>query len=75
MKDKMIQILVTDPLSDAGISVLENAKIKVVVDSNANKQDLLKIVPEIDGWIIRSGTIIDKDLICLLYTSPSPRDS
>ena len=59
----MIQILVTDPLSDAGISVLENAKIKVVVDSNANKQDLLKIVPEIDGWIIRSGTIIDKDLI------------
>ena len=63
MKDKMIQILVTDPLSDAGISVLENAKIKVVVDSNANKQDLLKIVPEIDGWIIRSGTIIDKDLI------------
>ena len=25
MKDKMIQILVTDPLSDAGISVLENA--------------------------------------------------
>ena len=45
MKDKMIQILVTDPLSDAGISVLENAKIKVVVDTNANKKYLLKIVP------------------------------
>ena len=27
------------------------------------KKELLGIVPEVDGWIIRSGSLIDKDLI------------
>jgi len=63
MKNKMIQILVTDPLSDAGISVLKDANIKVVYNTDTNKQDMLNIVSEVDGWIIRSGTVIDEDLI------------
>ncbi|MEC8839273.1 MAG: phosphoglycerate dehydrogenase, partial [Candidatus Neomarinimicrobiota bacterium] len=63
MKDKMIQIFVTDPLSDAGISVLKDANIKVVYNTDANKNELLKIVSEVDGWIIRSSTDIDEDLI------------
>ena len=46
----MIQILVTDPLSDAGISVLKDANIKVVYNTDANKKDMLNIVSEIDGW-------------------------
>ena len=63
MKDKMIQILVTDLLSDAGISVLKDANIEVVYNTDANKNELLKIVSEVDGWIIRSSTDIDEDLI------------
>ena len=63
MKDKMIQILVTDLLSDAGISVLKDANIEVLYNTDANKNELLKIVSEVDGWIIRSSTDIDEDLI------------
>ena len=63
MKDKMIQILVTDLLSDAGISVLKDANLEVVYNTDANKNELLKIVSEVDGWIIRSSTDIDEDLI------------
>ena len=63
MKDKMIQILITDPLSDAGILVLKDANIEVVYNTDANKKELLKIVSEVDGWIVRSSTEIDEDLI------------
>ena len=63
MKDKTIQVLVTDPLADAGISVLKDANLKVVYNTDANKEDLLKIISDIDGWIIRSSTDIDEDLI------------
>ncbi len=61
MKDKMIQILVTDLLSDAGISVLKDANIEVVYNTDAKKNDLLKIVSVVDGWLIRSSTDIDED--------------
>ena len=64
MKNKMIQILVTDPISDAGISVLENAKIKVVVDTNANKKDLLKTTNHIKKVL---GKIFKKDSPAVLY--------
>ena len=37
MKDKMIQILVTDPLSDAGISVLENNDTVYLTGIHANR--------------------------------------
>ena len=43
MKDKMIQILITDPLSDAGILVLKDANIE-------DKEEYLKInVPTIQA--------------------------
>ena len=63
MKDNKIKVLITDPLSDAGTSVLKNADISIVYNTDADKKELLNIVSEIDGWIIRSGTVIDEDLI------------
>ena len=63
MKNNIVKVLITDPLSDAGISVLKDAGISIVYNTDANKKELLDIVPEVDGWIIRSGSLIDKDLI------------
>ena len=39
MKDKMIQIHITDPLSDAGILVLKDANIEVLYNTDANKMN------------------------------------
>ena len=63
MKNNIVKVLITDPLSDAGISVLKDAGISIVYNTDAKKKKLLGIVPEVDGWIIRSGSLIDKDLI------------
>ena len=63
MKNNIVKVLITDPLSDAGISVLKDAGISIVYNTDAKKKELLDIVPEVDGWIIRSGSLIDKDLI------------
>ena len=63
MKNNIVKVLITDPLSDAGISVLKDAGISIVYNTDAKKKELLGIVPEVDGWIIRSGSLIDKDLI------------
>ena len=35
----------------------------LIAKTKAKKKELLGIVPEVDGWIIRSGSLIDKDLI------------
>ena len=63
MKDNKFKVLITDPLSDAGLAALKNADISVVYNTDIEKKELLNIVSKIDGWIIRSGTVIDKDLI------------
>jgi D-3-phosphoglycerate dehydrogenase len=55
------KILITDPLSPAGIEVLENAGLEVIeiLDHDADKMKLA--LPEVEGWIIRSGTKIGAD--------------
>jgi len=55
------KILITDPLSPAGIDVLKDAGLEVVeiLDQDAQKMD--EVLPEVEGWIIRSGTRIGVD--------------
>ncbi len=55
------KILITDPLSSAGKEVLEAAGLEVIeiLDHDAEKLDA--ILPEVEGWIIRSGTRISGD--------------
>lgn len=52
------KILITDPLSAAGIEVLQNAGLEVIeiLDQDADK--MTAALPEVEGWIIRSGTKI-----------------
>ena len=57
------KILITDPLSPAGIQVLEDAGLEVIeiLDQDAEKMEAA--LPEIEGWIIRSGTKIGAEAL------------
>ena len=56
-------VLITDPLSPAGKSVLEDAGLDVIEILDNDAEKLKAILPEVEGWIIRSGTTIDADKI------------
>ena len=59
----MLRVLVSDPVANSGNAVLKDSGFDIVYEPDADKVALLKIVPNVDGWIIRSGTTIDQDLI------------
>ena len=59
----MLKILITDPLSKEGIDTLTASDFEVIYKPKSSKDELLSFVSSIDGWIIRSGTKIDKDLL------------
>ena len=56
------KVLVTDPISDSGIKILENHNCEVInrIDT---KDTIDNIIDQIDAWIIRSGTQISEDHI------------
>ncbi len=58
-----IKILITDPLSDRGVELLKESGFEVLLKPNITSDELQACVSEIDGWIIRSGTKITKELI------------
>ena len=58
-----MKVLITDPISESGISILEDANLKVIQLYEASNSEKIKACEDIDGWIIRSGTSIDKKFI------------
>ena len=56
------KVLVTDPISDSGIKILENHNCEVINRIDA-KDTIDNIIDQIDAWIIRSGTQISEDYI------------
>ena len=56
------KVLITDPISDSGISILKNNNCDII-DCVNDKDKIDTIISEIDGWIIRSGTKISSDNI------------
>ena len=56
-----MKILVSDPISEKGIAILESAKFEIL--DYQHKDIDPAILPEIDGWIIRSGTKIGKEFL------------
>ena len=59
----MKKVLITDPLSATGIDILKAAGLEVIELLDGDAQRLQKVLPEIEGWIIRSGTTIGPDQI------------
>ncbi len=56
-----MKILITDPISTTGMQILKNANF-TILDYQKKNIDL-GILPEIDGWIIRSGTEVNQNYL------------
>ena len=56
----MHKILITDPISDHGLKILEDDNLEVICKPDISEDELEAILPSINGWIIRSGTTIEK---------------
>lgn len=60
----MLKILITDGLSKEGLEILRSEpEIEVEEKKGITKEDLLKIVKNYDGLIVRSATKVTKDVI------------
>ncbi|MBT3216089.1 MAG: phosphoglycerate dehydrogenase [Candidatus Marinimicrobia bacterium] len=59
----MKKILVSDPIAPAGLSILEKAGFDVLDKMNADPSELADSVGEISGWVIRSGTKVNADIL------------
>ena len=60
----MYKILVSDKLGQAGLDILAAADdVEMDVLLKKSKDELIAALPEYDGWIVRSGTRPDADMI------------
>ena len=58
-----MKILITDALSENGLNLLREAEFEVIYKINPLKDELTSLVSDIDGWIVRSGTKILKEIL------------
>ena len=57
----MVKILVSDPIADKGIEILEKAEFEVIYNPSLSDDELQAFVKDINGWVVRSGTKITSD--------------
>ena len=59
----MSKVLITDSLSTSGVEVLKQAGLEVVEILDGDAEKINQVLPQVSGWIIRSGTTIDAEKI------------
>ena len=58
-----MKILFTDPLHNEGIRLLKNVNFEVIDGTNASLEKKISLSRDVDAWLIRSGTTINKKAI------------
>lgn len=59
-----MKLLVTDPISDEGLEVLRrDERVQVDIQSDLSHEELVKVIGDYDGMIIRSGTTVTSEII------------
>jgi D-3-phosphoglycerate dehydrogenase len=58
----MHKVLVSDPIDQVGIDILSQVA-QVDVQTNLSNDELIRIIPDYDALMIRSGTRVTKDII------------
>ena len=58
-----MRVLVSDNISDKGVEILKNAGISVDVKTKLSPAELINIICEYDGLIVRSATKVTADVI------------
>lgn len=58
-----MKVLISDPIAKEAIEVLKSSGIEPVEQTGLAPEDLIKVIPEYDGIIVRSATKVTKDVI------------
>ena len=67
-----MRVLVADPVAEEGILMLREAGIEVTVKTGLKKEDLLAIIAEFDGLIVRSETQVTEEVLGVLIRKGRP---
>ncbi len=59
----MYKVLITDPISENGLNLLKKANIEVINIPSPTPEELSKVIEDVQGWIVRSGTNITAEFI------------
>jgi len=58
-----MKILVSDPIAEEGVKRLEEAGFEVKMRTDLAPKELIKIIPQYDGLIVRSATKVTREVI------------
>jgi len=58
-----MKVLVSDTLSDQGVKILKDAGLTVDVNTKLSPQELLQVIPNYEGLVVRSGTKVTKEVL------------
>ena len=58
-----MKILISDPITDNGLSILKDANFNVLYMPKASIEEKIEASKEVHGWIVRSGTTITEQMI------------
>ena len=59
----MVKVLVSDPIADKGLEILEEAGFDIVYNPNPSDDELQGLASDTNAWIVRSGTKITSELL------------
>ncbi len=59
----MKKVLITDPVAPKGLELLANRGLEVVDLAGAPVEEVLEAVGTVHGWIVRSGTRVDAEML------------
>ena len=59
----MFKVLISDVMSNVAQKVFEKNKISVDVKTGLSEEEIIKIIPEYDGMVVRSATKVTKNII------------
>jgi len=58
-----MKVLVSDPITEAGIAILKSANLDVVYLPDASAEEKAEACKDVCGWVIRSGTNVCEEMI------------
>ena len=58
-----MKVLISDPIAKEAIEILKSSGIEPVEQTGLAPEDLIKVIPEYDGIIVRSATKVTKEVI------------
>ena len=59
----MPKVLISDSMSNVAQKIFEKNNINVDVKTGLSEEEIIKIIPEYDGMVVRSATKVTKNII------------